>query len=342
MSGIQIQAAGANGEFEVRLSGDAAVGTYSFYLWGMAQGVKYRRNPEAADAAAARKVEVDKIAADEAALAKVAADEKALADKAATDTAAAEQAAVQGKQQAEQALEQATAAAKTAADQAAQAKAAAAANPGDANLATAATTAQKAAEDAALLAKTANDAVVAAQKALVDATKAAETAATAKAAADEKAAAAADRAKLAAELKTRTDQLVQQTTEAARERDFNTFLVSNPITLKIAPAPITIAAIPALAVKQGEKVEVPVAITRLLNYTGAVSFSTVLPPNTNGISVPGANVAEGQTQSKLEISATADAPLAEHSLVLRAQMNVNGQNVVLDQPYTLKIEAASP
>lgn len=342
MNGIQFQAAGANGEFEVRLNGEAAVGTYSFYLWGMAQGVKYRRNPEAATAAAARKVEVDKIAADEAALAKVAADEKALADKAATDTAAAEQAAVQAKQQADQALEQATAAAKTAADQAAQAKAAAAANPGDANLAATATTAQKAAEEAALKAKAANDAVVAAQKALADATTAAQVAATAKVAADEKAAAAAERAKLAAELKTRTDQLVQQTTEAARERDFNTFLVSNPITLKIAPAPITVAAMPALTVKQGQKVEAPLTIARLLNYTGAVSFSTVLPPNTNGISVPGANVAEGQTQSKLEISATADAPLAEHSLVLRAQMNVNGQNVVLDQPYTLKIEAASP
>lgn len=342
MSGIQFQSAN-NGEFEVRLNGEAAVGTYSFYLWGQAQGVKYRRNPEAADAAAARKVEVDKIAADEAALAKVAADEKVVTDKAATDTAAAVQTATQAKQQADQALEAASAAAKTAADQAAQAKAAAAASPNDANLATLAASAQKAADDAALKAKTAGETVVTAQKTLDDAMAAAKVAADARILADDKAVKAAERAKLAAELKTRTDLLVQQTTEAARERDFNTFVVSNPITLKIAPAPVTIAiAQPALVVKQGQKIEVTVSITRLLGYTGAINFNTIVPQNTNGFSVPNANIPENQTTTKFEIPATGDAPLAEHALTLRAQMNVNGSNVIVDTPYKLKIEAATP
>jgi hypothetical protein len=327
----------------VRLNGEAAVGTYSFYLWGQATGVKYRRNPEAADAAAARKVEVDKIAADEAALAKIAADEKIVTDKAATDTTAAVQTATQAKQVADQALEQAGAAAKTAADQAVSAKAAAAAAPTDANLAAAAVAAQKAADDAALKAKTAGEAVIVAQKALDDATVAAKTAADNKILADEKALKAADRAKLAAELKTRTDLLVQQTTEAARERDFNTFVVSNPITLKIAPAPVTIAvAQPLLVVKQGQKIEATVNVTRLLGFTGPINFSTILPQNTNGFSVPNANIPEGQVTTKFEIPATGDAPLAEHKLTLRAQMNVNGVNVIVDTPYRLKIEAATP
>jgi hypothetical protein len=342
MTGIQLQA-GNTGELEVRLSGDAAVGTYSFYLWGMAQGVKYRRNPEAAAAATARKAEVDKIAADEAALAKVAADEKAAADKANGDAVTAVQTAMQAKQQADRVLEEATSAAKTSAQALVQAKAAAAANPNDANAAAAAVNAQKAADDAALKAKTSGEAVIAAQKALDDAMKAAKIAADAKTVADEKASAAAERAKLAMELKTRTDQLVQQTTESARERDFNTFLVSNPITLRILPAPITVATSqPLFAVKQGGKVEVSVTITRLLGYTGAVNFSTILPQNTNGFSVPNANIPEGQTQTKFEIPTTGDAPLAEHTLTLRAQMNVNGQNVVVDTPYKLKIESATP
>jgi hypothetical protein len=95
-------------------------------------------------------------------------------------------------------------------------------------------------------------------------------------------------------------------------------------------------------VKQGQKVEVTVDVTRLLGFTGPINFSTILPQNTNGFSVPNATIPENQTQIKFEIPATGDAPLAEHALTLRAQMNVNGQNVIVDTPYKLKIEAASP
>src|SRR5690606_10063576 len=76
-------------ELPIDLRGNTPVGTYTFYLDGVAEQVDYARNPEAAAAAAERKKEVDAIKVMADAEAKAATDAKAAADKGAADAATA-------------------------------------------------------------------------------------------------------------------------------------------------------------------------------------------------------------------------------------------------------------
>lgn len=325
-------------EFQLDLRSNTPTGTYTFYLDAIAEQVDYARNPEAAAAAAERKKEVDQIKTKADADAKAATDAKNAADKLAADTATAVQQATQAKTAAEQAVASATSAAKTAADQAAQAKSAAEANQDDANLATASANAQKAADDAAAKLKTAMAALVEAQKALDDAIAKAEAAAKAKAEADMKAAEAAELAQLAAQLKTETDRLATDTANAARPRKLNVPVVSTPVTIKIAPAPITMNEPKPEAVKQGEKIEVPIAIARLFDFKDQVNLQLVLPSGVGGLSIPNANIPANQTQGKFEITAAANAAEGRHVATVRATMNLNGQGLTIEQPLTITVQ----
>jgi len=329
-----------SGEHELRLQANTPTGTYTVYFAGTAEQVDYSRNPEAAAAAAARQKEVDQIKAAADAAAKAAADAKTAADKAAAETAAAAQAAETARTAAEQAVTNAGNAAKEAADKAAQAKAAAAANASDANLAAAATAAQKAADDAAAAVQVAMTNRNVATKALEDAQAKAQAASEAKAAADEKAAEAAERARLAAELKAAADKKATDLANAAKPQKRNVPVVSTPATLKITAAPITMAvARPGTPLKQADKLELNVTINRLYAFNGAVNVSTVLPPGVGGLSIANASIAGGQNQTKLTCTASADATPGQHTITVRATLNFNGQNLTVDEPVELTIQA---
>ncbi len=337
---VEMQAGQNQSEFELRLSNTTPVGTYTFTLWGYAENHKYQRNPEAAEAAAKRKTEVDQIKAKADAEAKAAADAKTVADRLAAETAAAVQQATNQKNAAQQALDAANAAAKAAADAATQAKAAAAASPTDANLQNAAKAAELASADAATKAKAAADALAAAEKALLEAEAKAKAAADAKVLADQKATDTAALAQAAAALKTATDQRAAQLQQAAQPRDYNVPVVSTPIAIKITPAPVTVNPVPPLTVQQGAKVEATLTIVRLYGYNDQVTFTTTLPQGVGGLSVPNVAVPAGQTRIPLVINAGADAPPGEHAITLRAIMNLNGQQVTLEQPVTLTVKKA--
>lgn len=329
----------AAGEIQVNLAATTPPGTYSFFLDGLALQTDYARNPEAAAAATARQKEVDQLKAQVDAEAKTATDAKTAADKLAADTTAAVTTATAAKSAADQALAAAQAAAATAAQQAAQAKSAATASPNDANLATAATNAQKAADDAAAKVKTETANVAAAQKALEDATAKAKAAADAKVLTDKRAADTTQRAQLAATLKTQTDQLATNLTNAAKPAKRNVPIISTPITIKVTPAPITLAEIKAPGpLKKGEKLEIPLTIARLYDYAGPVTFNTAVPPTAAGLASPDVPLAAGQTQAKLTLTAAATATVGDHDLLVRATVNFNGQNLTIEQTVRVNVQ----
>ncbi len=332
-----------SGEYEIKLKNNTPTGTYSFVLEGIAEQHDYARNPEAAKAAAEKKVQVDKIAAEASAAAKAATAAQTTAKNAATAATNAEKTAMEKLAAANTALEQATAAVKTATTQLNQAKAAAAAKPQDTTLAAAATAAQKAVTDANTKSKTATVAVEAARKAATEATAQAKVATDASQEADQKALAATERSKLATELKTKTDQLATDTANAAKPAKKNFPVISTPVTLKITDAPITLTiAKPQVTVKQGAQVEMPVTIARRYGFTPAVTFSVVLPTGVTGVSAPNAQVPANQTAGKVTITAAANATVGSHAATLRASMTLNGQNVTIDQPIQLTLQEVPP
>ncbi|MCO6458836.1 MAG: hypothetical protein J5I93_26310, partial [Pirellulaceae bacterium] len=186
--------------------------------------------------------------------------------------------------------------------------------------------------------KTAMAGVAAADKALAEAEVREKAAADAKTLADQQAAEKAQRAQLAAELKTQTDQMAVNLENAAKPQKRNVPVISTPVTLKITPAPITLAAVPAVTVKQGEKAEATINIARLYGYTAQVNLNVVLPAGVGGLSIPNAAIPANQTQAKLAIDAAASATEGQHELTVRATLNLNGQNLTVDQPLRLVVQ----
>ena len=293
---------------------------------------------DAVKAAATAKTAADtaaKTAADKATVAaKALTDAQAKATAATTAKAAADKAKTTADAAAVAATTTATAAAKTLTD--AQTKA------------TAATTAKTAADkvktdaDAALVAATTK--ATAAAKALTDAQAKAKTATDAKVITDKKALDAGELLKAATALKAATDKLATDTANAAKPKNINNVRVaSTPITIKIAPAPITLtAASPTAPLKQSTKVGLPVTIGRLFGFNAAVTVSVVLPPGVTGLSIPNAAIAAGQTQTKLTLTAAANATPGVHTLTIRTTMRLNNQNLTLDRPITLTVLKVVP
>jgi hypothetical protein len=326
------------GEVQVNLNRPIRPGTYTFYLDGIAQQVEYSRNPEAAAKAVERKKEVDQIKTKADTDSKVAATAKTAADKLGATTTATLTATTAGKVAADKALTAAMAIAKTTADAADKAAAAVAATPEATNLVAASAAAKKVADAAAAKVDTAATNVASADKALAEAMVAAKQAAEAKTITDVAASEAVERAKMAAQLKTETDKLATTLANAAKPKKLNVPIVSTPITIKIAPAPVTVSELKSVNVKQGEKVEVTITISRLFQYEGQVRFSAVVPTGVSGLSIPSVSVPAKQTQAKLVITAAANATEGEHQLNVRGTINLNGQNLIVEQSLRLIVQ----
>ena len=88
--------------------------------------------------------------------------------------------------------------------------------------------------------------------------------------------------------------------------------------------------------------EVPVTITRLYDYKAPVTISAVLPQGVGGLSIPNATIPNAQTQTKLAITAAANATDGSHEIIVRATVRLNNQNLTVDQPITVQVQKVEP
>jgi hypothetical protein len=326
------------GEFELRFQANTVPGTYSFYLAGFNQGLQYKRNPELAEKAKLRQERIAKILMDAQQQAQKAQQDS---QQKATEFNQANTALTQAntaKQQADQkatttlaALKQAEAALKQKTEQ------------------LAADAANETLKQQLVVAQTAFDA---AKKAADEATVAATDAATKQVEATAKQKAADEaRTKAQADLQTaqqfqqraqqekqRADQFANQKQNEANPRAFNVFVPSNTLTIKVVEFPAKVESMPeTLAIKQGEKGEVVIKVSRQYEFTGAISVQSQLPGGVGGISIPGASIPENQPEVKYEITAQPNATVGEHLVNVRLQMNFNGQPLVMERPLKLSV-----
>ena len=94
--------------------------------------------------------------------------------------------------------------------------------------------------------------------------------------------------------------------------------------------------------KQGQKLEVPLAVQRLYGFTPAVNVNVTLPSGVGGLSIPNASIPANQTAGKLAITANANATPGTHEIKVRATMNFNGQNITVDETITLTVQKVEP
>jgi hypothetical protein len=118
-------------------------------------------------------------------------------------------------------------------------------------------------------------------------------------------------------------------------KDLSASFYSTPVRLLVTPAPITLAPPPDVTLAAAAQAELPVTITRLYKYAAAVDV-VVLAPNVKGLSGK-AVIAKDQNQAKLTIAVDAATPPGKHVVKLHAALQLNGQQVVVEQPLTVTI-----
>lgn len=329
INNFNIDAGKGDAKLQVDVPNNAPLGTYTFTLVGTSQ-VSYARNPEAVKEAEAAKKPIDQALAAMNDEAKKLTQAKTDADKAATDAAAEAKKTADAKAAAEKKSAEAEAASKAAAE---KAKTAA---EGDK------AAADKAAADAAAKAKEAVDALLAATKAADDAAAKVKTTADAKVAADKSAAESAEKVKMATAAQAAADKRVKDAAALVKANNVNVTEPSTPVFIRITAAPITLPtpAQPA-KVKQGEKVEVTVAINRLYDYKDPVELEFTLPKDSKGLKIAKVTVAKDQSEAKVTIEAAADATAGNHAVAIKGTAKFNGQNLTADQTLPVEVEAAA-
>ncbi|RLS55615.1 MAG: hypothetical protein DWH91_08885 [Planctomycetota bacterium] len=335
--------AAAAGEFQLSLTAQTPPGTYTFYLAGFNQGLQYKRNPEAAVKAKARQERIGKILMEAQTTAQTT---QTTAQTKQTELTAANAVFTQAttlKQTADQMLAPLTDAHKLAEAALAQKQELAKASPTDENLKAEVVKAQAALDDAAKKLKEAQTAAEEAAKKLDEATTLQKAAMDAKTLADTQLTMAQQFQQLAQQEKQRADQIATQRQNEANPRGFNVNVPSNSITIKIDEFPIKVDALQeAASIKQGDKIEIPVKITRLYGLTTAISIQTQPLGSLGGVSFSSVNIPDNQLDAKFEIAAAANATVGDHTATVRLVMNFNGQQLILERPLKLTVIEVKP
>lgn len=284
------------------------IGTHTFYLQAQTKG-KYRR------------ITADEMKAAEAA-AKTADEAAKQAEKESAELASATKKAEETLASTKKAADEAEAKAKSISEKLASAKTAAEKSSASEELATARATAEKEATEASDRARSAKDAKAAAEKNFKEASAKAKDA-------EGKKSHAAQVAKDA-----------KQLLEKGQLKDLTVTAYSSPISLKVVPAPINLSANPsANRIAQGTKIEIPVKVERLFGFNDAVELSLSFPKDA-GLTSAKATLGKDQNQTKLLVEANPNAKPGEHKFNLLASLKLNGQDLKVEQPIILKIEAA--
>lgn len=331
------------GEAELRFPADMPPGTYSICLVATVQGMKYVRNPEAVEAAKQRQERINSILA----------EAKQATQKATQDVQQAQNGLNQANTQltqaqsaltaAQQAQKTAAANAKTAAEEMAALQKQVAEKPEDAALKQQLTAAQQKAATQKQQADAAATAVTAAMKKVAETTTAQTAATDAKKAADEALAKAQAFEREATQEKSRTDTKVRTLEQAARPRNVNHLVYSQPVTIQVDDYPFDLAALPKTTVKQGEKATIPVKITRLYGLDQTVTGQIRLPSGVSGLQFQNISIPNGKQDATINITAQANATPGEHEVTLSLAVTFNGQRLTFEQPVTVVVqEVAKP
>lgn len=149
------------------------------------------------------------------------------------------------------------------------------------------------------------------------------------------------RVKQATDARAAAEKRAADAVNAAKPKDLNLGVASNPLTVTVTPAPVRVSLpTPAAPLALGSKLELPVQIERLYDYADTVELEAVIPGGVRGLKIAKTTVPAKQTAGKLVCEAAADATPGTHALTLRARVRFNGQTLQVDQPLPITVAPA--
>lgn len=334
----QMNAAPGETKFAINLQTNAPLGIFSFHLLGTTQ-LNYRHNPEAAEAAAKRQADIEKLLAERQAALRMANEKRNAATQMAQQTDGEMKRLAQVAQTAKNEAATADAKLKAAQQALAQAQAALDKDKENKSLAAALETAKKNTADADEMLKKATAAQAAAEKMATDATAKAKDAAEAKVAAEKAVAEADAKVKSAEQARQAAAQVANNARNMANPRNLPVGFASTPVTIKITPSPFTAVLPPNAVIKQGAKLDLPITINRLYGFANPVQFNVQLPGGVGGLNIQQLTIAANQNAGQLAITAAPNATPGRHELRLLMNLQFNNQGMQVIETLPLTVEA---
>ncbi|MFO0250199.1 MAG: hypothetical protein ACK56X_13245 [Planctomyces sp.] len=136
---------------------------------------------------------------------------------------------------------------------------------------------------------------------------------------------------------------MQQKTQESNQRQVNVDVPSNSLQFRLTEHPLVVDVFPDTAsVKAGEKLELPVKVTRRYDYKAGITLQTTIPQGVTGLQVPSVTIPDNQGEVKLQITTAANATVGDHLLTVRFTMNFNGQPLTFERPLKLQITPPPP
>jgi curved DNA-binding protein CbpA len=144
-----------------------------------------------------------------------------------------------------------------------------------------------------------------------------------------------DKLKLADTKNKDVDKKIADLKKLNTPKDVNLALVSTPIKLRIHPSAYKLTAQAPGALKQGEKIEIPVSIEKLFGFDEKVDLTLEPPKGASGFSPKNVSIDKGKSEAKIEFSAAANATPGEQTFTVRAKSRYNNFN--FDETYEVEI-----
>lgn len=325
------------GEFELRFPANMTPGIYTTNLAAMIQGMNYSRNPEAAEAAKQRQERINKIFTESQQKTQTSQQSAQTAQNNLNQTNAQLAQAGTAKNQADQVVRNADNTLQAAKKKMEMDQQKMAEKPEDAALKEQFAASQKAVTDATENHKKAAEALTLAMTKVDELTKAKTDAEKAKQDADQALQDARQFQQLSQQVKQQADQKAQQLQQQSARRGYNHIIFSSSVTIKVAEFPIELNFPATQSVKQQEKLDVALQIQRKYEFNQPVNFQLIVPNGVNGLQIQNAAIQGDKNDGMITLNAQPNATPGEHKLTLRATMNFNGQNLILERPITLTV-----
>lgn len=136
---------------------------------------------------------------------------------------------------------------------------------------------------------------------------------------------------------------VKSTSDRLKERDLKYTGYSEPITIKLAAAPVTVhPSSDKIEAAPASKTEYRVRADRKYGFADTIAFTITPPKDLKGIKVTQASLPKDQAETTLAIEIAEDAPAGSHTMELKTTYKFNNQNFEDKQTLMLEVKAPNP
>ena len=134
------------------------------------------------------------------------------------------------------------------------------------------------------------------------------------------------------------DAALNLANERAKPQERRFHAVSQPIKIRIAPAPITLPELAQLTVKPEAQVDFPIKIERLFGFNEVVEISAIVPDPANGLSAPAVSIAKDTNETTIVVTAAKEITPGDKELRIDAKVKLNGEELTVSRTLKIHVE----